>query len=146
VFAFKADPRSDLEAWRHESRGPAAVTFPCDDLSWMRFGPRGPRDLPFLRDAGPNVPGNSRFGVVARTSLPLPAGKWRVTTLSDDGVRVTIGKPGDTPVIENWTHHGPTRDVGAFEQAAAGPVEIIVEYFQLDGFATLEFNLEKVEN
>lgn len=146
VFAFKADPRSDLEAWRHESRGPAAVTFPCDDLSWMRFGPRGPRDLPFLRDAGPNVPGNSRFGVVARTSLVLPAGKWRVTTLSDDGVRVTIGKPGDTPVIENWTHHGPTRDVGIFEQAAAGPVEIMVEYFQLDGFATLEFNLEKLEN
>lgn len=148
IFAFKTDPRTDLEGWRTESRGPGAITFPCDDLGWMRFGLRGPRDLPFLRDAGANgtaLPGNTRFGVVARARLTLPAGRWRVTTVSDDGIRVIIGDPGDKPVIENWTQHAPTRDVGTFDQAAAGPVGITVEYFQLDGLATLEFGLEKVE-
>lgn len=145
VFAFKADPRTDLEGWRAESRGPSAVTFPCDGLAWMNFGLRGPRDLPFLRDAGPNVPGNTRFGVVARARATLPAGRWRVTTVSDDGVRVTIGGPGTKPVIENWTHHAATRDVGTFDQPATAPVDITVEYFQIDGPATLEFGLEKIE-
>jgi hypothetical protein len=109
----------------------------------MRFGGRGPRDLPFLSDVAARLPGKDRFGVVARTKLTLPKGTWRLTTMSDDGVRVTVGEPGGKPVIENWTHHGATRDRGIYEQAETGPVEITVEYFHLDGAATFEFAIEK---
>jgi hypothetical protein len=86
-------------------------------------------------------PGSDRFGMIARTRVELPAGQWRFTTLSDDGVRVLVN---GHPVIENWTWHGPTRDSGLHEQSAAGAVEIVVEHFEIDGYAVLEFSLEPV--
>jgi hypothetical protein len=61
-----------------------------------------------------------------------------LATLSDDGVRVSVD---DKPVIENWTWHGPTRDLGTLELAADKTVEIVVEHFQIDGYAVLEFSL-----
>ena len=80
--------------------------------------------------------------MIARTRIELPAGRWRFTTLSDDGVRVMVD---GTTVIENWTWHGPTRDTGIFEQETAGAVEIVVEHFEIDGYAVLEFDLEPVD-
>ena len=60
--------------------------------------------------------------------------------LSDDGVRVSVdGKP----VIENWTWHGPTQDTGKLTLTADKTVEILVEHFQIDGFAVLEFSLSQ---
>ena len=77
--------------------------------------------------------------MIARTTLPLPAGSWRFSTLSDDGVRVTVN---GHPVIENWAWHGPTHDAGVYEQAAAGEVAIEVEHFEIDGYATLSLQVE----
>jgi hypothetical protein len=84
-------------------------------------------------------PGSDGFGMIARTTLALPAGKWRFTTLSDDGIRVLVA---GRPVIENWAWHGPTQDVGYFEHASAGEVEILVEHFEIDGFSVLRLDLE----
>ncbi len=76
--------------------------------------------------------------MIARARLPLAKGTWEFGTLSDDGVRVSVdGKP----VIENWTWHGPTRDAGKLVLAADKTVEIVVEHFQIDGYAVLEFSL-----
>ncbi len=76
--------------------------------------------------------------MVARARLPLKRGIWEFSTLSDDGVRVSVdGKP----VIENWSWHGPTRDSGKLELAGDKTVEITVEHFQIDGYAVLEFSL-----
>jgi hypothetical protein len=47
------------------------------------------------------------------------------------------------PVIENWTWHGPTRDTGKLTLAADQTVEIVVEHFQIDGFAVLDFSLAR---
>ena len=77
--------------------------------------------------------------MIARTRLALPQGTWRLATTSDDGVRVRIG---DRVVLENWTWHGPTRDVAEYVQAADGEVDIVVEHFEIDGFAVLRFDLE----
>lgn len=78
--------------------------------------------------------------MVARTRLPLTSGAWEFTTLSDDGVRVSVdGKP----VIENWKWHGPTHDTGKLTLEAARTVEITVEHFQIDGYAVLEFSLQR---
>jgi hypothetical protein len=77
--------------------------------------------------------------MVAKTSLVLPSGRWRLTTLSDDGIRVVVG--GRTR-IENWTWHGPTRDEAVFEQRETGEVELRVEHFEIDGYAVLRLDLE----
>ena len=76
--------------------------------------------------------------MVAKARLPLVKGTWELQTLSDDGVRVSVdGKP----VIENWAWHGPTRNSGKLELEADKTVEIVVEHFQIDGYAVLEFSL-----
>jgi hypothetical protein len=78
--------------------------------------------------------------------MRLPKGRWRFTTLSDDGVRVTAtGFKGDhvetRQVIENWTWHGPTTDTAVFTNDFDSDVTIAIEYFQLDGHAVLRFDL-----
>ncbi len=81
------------------------------------------------------------FGLIARTSLPIPPGKWKFITTSDDGVRVTVG---DKPVIDNLTWHVPTRDEGTYDSTTQAPTDIMVEYFEIDGFATLELEIQPV--
>jgi mannan endo-1,4-beta-mannosidase len=82
--------------------------------------------------------GGDHFGMIARTRLPLTKGMWEFVTTSDDGVRVTVdGKA----VVENWAWHGPTRNSGTLALEADKTVEIVVEHFQIDGFAVLEFSL-----
>jgi hypothetical protein len=70
--------------------------------------------------------------------LALPAGRWRITTQSDDGVRVLVD---GRPVIENWNWHGPTTDEAVFTQPRAGGVDLTVEHFEIDGFATLRVDI-----
>lgn len=72
----------------------------------------------------------------------MTKGTWKLTTLSDDGVRVSVdGKL----VVENWTRHGPTRDSGALTLPSGKTVEIVVEYFQIDGYAALDFSMSRAE-
>jgi hypothetical protein len=78
------------------------------------------------------------FGTIARTTLPLSKGRWKITTTSDDGVRVSVN---GRPVVENWAWHGPTRDVGVFE-SDGGVAEFLVEHFEIDGYSVLEFAIE----
>ena len=94
------------------------------------------------------------FGTIAQTTIPMPVGDWRIRTVSDDGVRVWVN---DELVIDNWTWHAPTEDVGLFTieggDAASGPlsattspsdVHFRVEHFELDGYAQLTLAIEKV--
>jgi hypothetical protein len=136
-FPSECDPRENPERWRLLADGPAAVRVE-QPLLQLPFGWGGPADVISAADAAAQLP-NDHFGLIARTELALPAGKWRVATRSDDGVRVRID---DEVVIENWTWHGPTVDAGTVELAAPQTVSIVVEYFELDGYALLEFSLE----
>jgi hypothetical protein len=80
------------------------------------------------------------FATVATSKVELPAGKWRIRTVSDDGVRVYVdGKR----VIDNWTWHAPTEDAAELD-LAAGAHTIRVEHFEIDGWAWLEVHLEPV--
>jgi len=128
------DPREDLPAWRKLSEGPAAVSGAVKQLRFP-YGWSGPSDLqlsPTITDARL---GGDHFGMIARTRLPLTAGAWEFTTLSDDGVRVTVD---GAPIIDNWTWHGPTRNTGILTLPADKTVEIVVEHFEIDGYAVLE--------
>jgi parallel beta-helix repeat protein len=133
------DPRKDLAGYRKLAEGPTAVSGQVDQLSF-KYGMRGPSDLGLSAKITAAKLGVDHFGMVARTRLPLAKGTWGFTTLSDDGVRVSVdGKP----VIDNWTWHVPARDTGKLTLDADKTVEIVVEHFQIDGFAVLEFSLSK---
>ena len=69
--------------------------------------------------------------------MELPAGRYEVRTRSDDGVRVLIDGNG---VQEDWTHHGPKPNTSVVE-LEAGKHSIVIEHFELDGYAALSFDL-----
>jgi parallel beta-helix repeat protein len=133
------DPRKDLEGYRKLAQGPTAVPAQLDELS-LRYGMRGPSELGISDEVTAARFGRDHFGMIARARLPLAKGTWEFGTLSDDGVRVSVD---GQPVIENWTWHGPTRDAGKLALAAGKTVEIVVEHFQIDGYAVLEFSLSR---
>jgi hypothetical protein len=135
AWAWKADPLVDVDAWRAEARGVEAVRLNQLDLA---FGNGSPASV----DARLAVTARDRFGLVAQTEIALPPGRWRVRTLSDDGVRVFVN---GAMVIERWDIHGPTEDVAEFEVTGRGPTRIGVEYFENSGFATLRVGVERVE-
>lgn len=64
---------------------------------------------------------------------PPASGIYRLTTVSDDGVRLWLdGKI----LIENWSDHAPTEDHAAVELTAGRPVEMKLEYYQGSGGST----------
>ncbi len=139
AFGWSIDPRTDVEAWRAAAMRDG-VAFETTRLD-LPFGNAGPSQLraapPALREAA--LP-KERFGVLAQTRLDLPAGDWRLTVLSDDGVRLYAD---DQQIIDNWTWHGPTRDSAVLKLDEARTVALRVEYFELDGYAVLKLDLER---
>jgi len=133
------DPRKDLEGYRKLAEGPTAVSDEVEELSF-KYGMRGPSDLGISKKITAARFSQDHFGMIARTRLPLTKGTWEFTTTSDDGVRVQVD---GRPIIENWAWHGPTRDTGKLTLEADRTVEIVVEHFQIDGFAVLEFALAR---
>ncbi len=132
-----ADPRNDLSAWRKLSQGGNAVSGRVKQLVFQ-YAWGGPSDQKLSETITAAKLGGDHFGMIARTQLPLSAGTWEFTTLSDDGIRAVVdGKP----IIENWAWHGPTRDVGTFTLAKAKTVEIVVEHFEIDGYSVLELGI-----
>ncbi len=145
AFSWSADPRADIEKWHAERQliPQAAVTVRAVDFP---FGHGGPRDLPAFKDQGRKAPGPDRFGLVCVSTMELPAGRWRFTTLSDDGVRVTATWATAAGVqtrslIDHWTWHGPTTDTAVLELDQPHAVTVRVEYFELDGYATLRLDI-----
>jgi hypothetical protein len=125
-----SDPRQDIARWRELARAPiargevGAWSDPWGGSKSMR-----------------EEIGRNHFGLIARTSIEIAAGgPHRLTTTSDDGVRVMVD--GRT-VLENWTWHGPTRDTALID-LDAGTHALELEYFQIDGAAALSVELEKV--
>ncbi|MFO0833571.1 MAG: right-handed parallel beta-helix repeat-containing protein [Phycisphaerales bacterium] len=132
------DPREKIEAWRALAAGAEAKKATLDNLT-LKFAMGGPSTLAGVKDKlGAGAPGNDHFGVIATSKLRVPKGTWKVTTTSDDGVRVLVdGKP----IVENWTWHGPTKNDGTFTVDKDGEISVTVEYFEIDGYSTLEFEL-----
>ncbi len=140
VGGYQTDPREDAAAWRKQVEA-AAKWWEAPQLV-LRYGNGGASELgdapAEVREA--KLP-RERFGTLATTQLELPAGRWKLATTSDDGVRVRVdGKL----VIDNWTHHVPTVDSAELELAEARRVALEVEHFELDGYSTLEFELTPI--
>ena len=131
------DPREHLDTWRKLAQGDTAVSTQVKRLAFP-YGGGGPGTQTFKQAQALAELGSNHFGMIARTSLTLSAGVWEFATLSDDGVRVLVdGKP----VIENWTWHGPTPNKGELKLERDKTVEIVVEHFEIDGYAVLELEI-----
>jgi len=136
-----ADPRNDVLAWRKLSRGNTAASGQIKQLAF-KYGWSGPSEQKLSEAITAAKLGGDHFGMIARTQLPLSAGTWEFTTLSDDGVRVMAdGKQ----IVENWAWHGPTRDTAVLDLDEDKTVEIVVEHFEIDGYAVLELGIAKTE-
>lgn len=141
VWTWKANPLEDLEAWRKEADGPGVLRAKVSaiDFPFAMGGPRNVGISPEISAAESLT--SDRFSIHASTRVPLRRGTWKVSTLSDDGVRVFIdGKM----VIERWDIHGPTKDTAEFEVVRNGPVEIRIEHFENNGYAVLSLDLEPI--
>ena len=133
------DPREDLDTWRRLAQGRNAVSGHAKQLSF-KYGWSGPSDQNISEPITAAKLGGDYFGMVASTRLPLSAGTWEFTTLSDDGIRVTVD---GRQIIENWAWHGPTRDTGTLELSEDKTVEIVAEHFEIDGYAVLELGIAR---
>jgi hypothetical protein len=114
-----ADPRSNAESFATILRASPILTRqePRLDYMWYR----------------PPIPGlpQSRFAVVAATTVTLEPGEYTLRTISDDGIRVWLD---GRLIIDNWKPHDSTVDLAAI---GPGRHELRVEYFQVDGWTEL---------
>ena len=133
-------PPANLTAWRDLAQGPGAARGTTDNLSLL-LGKAGPSALGLSPEITAARFDGRFYGLIASTRLSFPAGKWRLRTVSDDGVRVLAG--GEV-LLENWNPHGPTTDTAVLELPAATSVELTVEHFQVQGRAVLDFAVEPV--
>ena len=136
VFAYQTDPREDVEAWRAEA---ADILYTVHDESLdLRFGGGGLDDVKQL----PKVLPKDHFGTFASATLTFPAGKWRINTTSDDGIRVWLG---EDLVIDDWTWHPPKQHTYEFTLNEPKQIPIRVEHFELKGYAILSLQIDAVE-
>ncbi len=136
-WGWSSDPIAAEAAWRAEAEGVEPIHV--SELN-MAFASGGPGAV-VPRLAG-EAPGAELFGLIATSTIPLDAGRWRVRTLSDDGVRVIVD--GET-IIERWNIHGPTEDAAVFTIDEKREVGFVVEYFENDGYATLRVDIEPAD-
>lgn len=126
----RVGPMQPPADWEEVLRGQplAEVELPAVDFRWGGGPPR--EGLPA-----------DHFGTVCQTRLRLPAGKYTLRTVSDDGVRVQLD---GRLVIDNWTWHPPAEDRVTLE-LAAGEHDVRIDHFEIDGVAQLQFFIEPVD-
>ena len=75
-----------------------------------------------------------RLAAARNEEKTVSRGTWLSSTLSYDGLRVTL---------KNWTYHCQTEDKGELILLSDKIVEILVEHFQFDGYAVLDFSISR---
>lgn len=136
-FPWTIDPRERMADWLQLANGPDAVRLSLHQID-LQFGSGGPKELKLGEQLTRKGPGPDHFGMIARARFDLPAGRWKFSTLSDDGVRVSVN---GTDVINNWSWHGPTTDTGVYDQPANGEATVEVAHFEIDGYAVLRLEI-----
>ncbi len=138
VFPYETDPREDADAWNEESvsRGVAFFQTELD----FDYGMQGPsqyfKNNGVIRSQMPT----DQFGMIGSSTVMVPEGKWRIRTISDDGIRLWLD---DELVIDDWTHHAPR--VHTYDLTVEEPrnIELRINHFELDGYAILSLQFEQ---
>ncbi|HTF56183.1 MAG TPA: right-handed parallel beta-helix repeat-containing protein [Planctomycetota bacterium] len=81
------------------------------------------------------------FATIATTEVELEAGEYEIRTVSDDGIRVAVD---GNVAIEDWTWH-PPKSHAAKRTLAKGKHAIVVEHFEIDGYAQLRVVLRPAQ-
>ncbi|MCO5189287.1 MAG: PA14 domain-containing protein [Anaerolineae bacterium] len=76
------------------------------------------------------------------TTVNLPAGTYKFTATSDDGMMVLVD---DNQIINMWYEHPPLTIV-AYVDLAAGEHKIQVDYFELTGIAVAQLDWARVDS
>ena len=128
----------DVKFYGWKDAGPQK---PPADWKSVLLGPvleeRQPSKIDFLWSAGApsdRVPAD-HFATVSTAEIELPAGKYELRTISDDGVRVSVD---GRRVVDNWTWHPPAENHAEIE-LEAGRHALRIEHFEIDGVAQLQF-------
>jgi hypothetical protein len=123
VWSDSTDPRTKRDAFEHLLTMSPFVTQHAPRLDYMWYRPTVP-GLP-----------QAKFAMTATTRVDLPAGTFTLRTISDDAVRVYVdGKR----VIDDWTPH---ESLVSAVPISAGPHELRVEYYQIDGWVELRLDI-----
>jgi hypothetical protein len=139
-FPSDIDPREDLNKWRGLANGDHKVTettqflhfsYLSKSLDAITLAPSS------FRRAGIAEP----FGMIARSQIKVPAGKWRFHARGRDGIRIIVN---DKTLLQHWTGESIIDDSCEWEQFVSGSVDIIVEHFALTAGSNLDVWLEPV--
>jgi hypothetical protein len=120
-------PQKPPADWGEVTRGPVLEEHRLTKIDFV-WGGGAPSDR-----VGPD-----HFATVSTAEIELPAGKYELRTVSDDGIRVEVD--GDR-VIDNWTWHPPMADKTEIE-LTAGKHSFRIDHFEIDGVAQLQFWLQ----
>jgi parallel beta-helix repeat protein len=91
-------------------------------------------DYQWYRPRVPELP-IEKWGLEAATPVDLPPGRYRLRTISDDGIRVWVD---DTLVIERWSTHESTVDEVPL---APGRHRLRVQFYQNGGWTELRLDI-----
>jgi len=72
----------------------------------------------------------------------FPAGTYRFTAISDDGVRVFVG---DRHIINDWSEHA-AREASATVTLSEGTYPVAVDYFEAGGEARLHVSWQRISD
>jgi parallel beta-helix repeat protein len=91
-------------------------------------------DYEWYRPGIPELP-REPFALEATTALTLPAGRYTLRAVSDDGIRVWVD---GALVIDHWAPHESAVDSAALD---SGRHELRVRYYQADGWTELRLEI-----
>ena len=140
IFALSGDPVAEPDGFARDAASAGALEFTGRSVDF-EFGDGVPGvaiDEPKVRDSALPADG---FGMTLRAKPVCLKGTYAMLVTSDDGVRVRFG--GQT-VVDRWSRRAPTTERHEFTLAEDGPVDIEIDWFELDGSATLRVWFENV--
>ena len=123
AWGDSTDLRKDPDAFER-----LAATTPL----FTRHAPR--LDYEWYRPGIPELP-RERFALEATTAVTLPAGRYALRAISDDGIRVWVD---GALVIDHWAPHESAVDTASLE---GGRHELRVWYYQADGWTELRLEI-----
>lgn len=123
AWSDSTDPRTKPQAFAALVRATPTMTREAPRLDFMWYRP--------TIQAVPQ----SKFAVVATTTVTLARGTYTLRTISDDGVRVWVD---GRRVIDDWSLHESRVD---YAPLTGGRHAIRVEYFQVDGWTELRLDI-----
>ncbi|HLK14813.1 MAG TPA: PA14 domain-containing protein, partial [Fimbriimonadaceae bacterium] len=130
------DPRKDEHAFSVLLAGPPIATAKSSKLDYSGYG-----------EWAPGVP-SDYFAISATGDFTIGAGNYTLDLTTDDGARIFLdGKPlqlydSDGKAASAFHYQGPTGYTAPLT-LAKGKHRLYVEYFQIDGYRTLQVRLKK---